>query len=68
MIKESAEWLSDQNNKEYSLQIDKYKEEQEAIRKTVKQLESLLKLKNELDVTALPKEADRWSEDKNKQE
>ena len=68
LIKESAEWLSDQNNKEYSLQIDKYKEEQEAIRKTVKQLESLLKLKNELDVTALPKEADRWSEDKNKQE
>ena len=68
LIKESAEWLSDQNNKEYSLQIDKYKEEQEAIRKTVKQLESLLKLKNELDVTALPKEADRWAEDKNKQE
>ncbi len=68
LIKESAEWLSDQNNKEYSLQIDKYKEEQDAIRKTVKQLESLLKLKNELDVTALPKEADRWAEDKNKQE
>lgn len=68
LIKESAEWLSNQNSKEYSLKLDKYKEEQEAIRKTVKQLESLLKLKAELDVTALPKEVDRWSDDKNKQE
>ncbi|MEO5948631.1 MAG: carboxy terminal-processing peptidase [Chitinophagaceae bacterium] len=68
LIKESAEWLSNQNNKVYSLQIDKYKEEQEAIRKTVKQLETLLKLKNELDVAALPNEVNRWSDDKNKQE
>ncbi len=68
LIKESAEWLSNQNTKEYSLKLDKYKEEQEAIRKTVKQLESLLKLKAELDVSALPKEVDRWSDDKSKQE
>ena len=68
LIKESAEWLSNQNTKEYSLKLDKYKEEQEAIRKTVKQLESLLKLKVELDVSALPKEVDRWSDDKSKQE
>ena len=68
LIKESSEWLSNQNTKEYSLELDKYKLEQEAIRKTVKQLESLLKLKAELDVTALPKEVDRWSDDKSKQE
>ena len=34
----------------------------------MKQLESLLKLKGQLDVTALSGETNRWSEDKNKQE
>ncbi len=68
LIKENSEWLSNQNNKQYSLQIEKYKEEQKAISTTVKQLESLLKLKNDLDVAALPNEVDRWSDDKNKQD
>ncbi|MBM3415584.1 MAG: tail-specific protease [Bacteroidetes bacterium] len=68
LIKENTEWLSKQNDKHYSLQIDKYREEQNAIRNTIKQLESLLKLKGELDVTALPKEVNRWENDKNKQE
>jgi len=68
LIKESTEWLSKQNDKEYSLKLSKYVTEQEKIRNTVKQLETLLKLKNELDVTALPKEVNRWEEDKNKQE
>jgi carboxyl-terminal processing protease len=68
LIKESTEWLSKQNDKEYSLNIDKYREEQKAVRSTIKQMESLLKLKNELVVNALPKEANRWAEDKNKQD
>ncbi len=68
LIKENAEWLSSQNNKEYSLQLDKYKEEQKAIRTTVKQLETLLKLKDELNVAALPNETDRYADDKNKQD
>jgi carboxyl-terminal processing protease len=68
LIKENAEWLSKQNDKHYSLQIDKYREEQKSIRNTIKQLESLLKLKGELDVAPLPKEINRWAEDKNKQE
>jgi len=68
LIKESSEWLSKQNDRHYSLQIDKYKQEQAAIRKTVKQLEGLLKLKGDLDVSALPNEAQRWANDKSKQE
>lgn len=68
LIKESTEWLSKQNDKVYPLQLEKYKAEQEKVRNTVKQLESLMKLKGELDVAALPKEVNRWEEDKNKQE
>jgi carboxyl-terminal processing protease len=68
LIKESTEWLSKENDKQYSLNIDKYREDQKAIRTTIKQMESLLKLKEELNVTALPAEVNRWAEDKNKQE
>src|SRR5687767_9248213 len=38
-IRESTEWLSKQNDKQYSLHIDKYRKEQAAIRSTIKQLE-----------------------------
>lgn len=68
LIRENTEWLSKQNDKHYSLQIDKYREDQKAVRNTIKQLESLLKLKGELDVSALPKEVNRWENDKSKQE
>ena len=57
-----------QSEKKYSLQLEKYRKDQEKIRSSVKQLESLLKLKGQLDVTALPAEQNRWAEDKPKQE
>lgn len=68
LIKESSEWLSKQNDKQYSLQIDKYRTEQKAIRTTMKQLETLMKLKETLDVSPLPKEVTRYDEDKNKKD
>ena len=68
LIKENTEWLSKQNDKHYSLRLDKYKEEQKAIRTTIKQLEALLKLKERTRCYALPKEVNRWENDKNKQE
>lgn len=68
LIKENTEWLSKQNDKEYSLQIDKYRKEQKMIRSTIAQLTTLLKLPGQLDVTALPAETNRWAEDKTKQE
>jgi len=68
LIKESSEWLSRQNDKQYSLQLDTYRKEQKTIRTTMKQLETLMKLKDSLDVSALPKEVNRWDNDKNKQD
>ena len=68
MIRENNDWLSKQNDKQYSLQIDKYRKEQNMIRTTVKQLETLLKLSGQLDVSALPSETNRWENDKNKQD
>lgn len=67
-IRESTEWLSKQNDKKYSLNLEKYREEQKAVRAAIKQMEAVLKLKNELAVKALPKEVNRWAEDKNKQD
>ena len=68
LIKESTDWLAKQNDKEYSLQIDKYRKDQNLIRSTIKQIESLMKLKGDLNVSALPNETNRWPDDKNKQE
>jgi carboxyl-terminal processing protease len=68
LIKENTDWLARQNDKQYSLQLDKYRQEQKAIRSTLAQIESLTKLKNDLNVSALPNEENRWENDKNKQE
>jgi carboxyl-terminal processing protease len=67
-IKENSDWLSKQNDKQYSLKIDKYRKEQTAIRATVKQMETLLKLADSIEVSALPNEVNRWENDKNKQD
>ena len=55
LINENTDWLAKQNDKQYSLQIDKYRKEQKLIRSTIKQIESLMKLKGELNVSALTK-------------
>lgn len=68
LIKENTEWLAEQNNKQYSLQLGKYRKEQKQVRATFAQNEALMKLKNEINVTALPGETNRWADDKNKQE
>jgi carboxyl-terminal processing protease len=68
LIKENTEWLAKQDDKVSSLNVDKYRKDQAAQRTTYQQLEALLKLKSEIDVTALKGEENRWSEDKNKQE
>ena len=68
LIKENTEWLASQNDKQYSLQLDKYRKEQKLIRSTFTQNESLMKLKNDINVAALPGEDERWANDKSKQE
>ena len=68
MIKENTDWLAKQNDREYSLNFEKYQKEQKAIRATIKQIESLKKLENEMDVISLPQDANRFSYDKGKQD
>src|SRR5688572_1132623 len=68
LIKENTEWLAQQNNKQYSLQLDKYRKEQKQIRATFAQNDALMKLKNDINVSALPDEVNRWADDKVKQE
>ena len=68
LIKENTEWLARQNDREYSLNFDKYQKEQKAIRATIRQIEQLKKLEQEMDVTSLPQDANRFSYDKGKQD
>ena len=68
IIQNDAEWLAKQYTLPASLQLDKYRKEQEAINATVDQMDALQKLKNGMNVSALPSEANRWADDKNKQD
>ena len=68
MIKENTDWLAKQNDREYSLNFEKYMKEQKAIRATVRQIEALKKLEQDIDVTSLPQDATRFSYDKGKQD
>ena len=68
LIKENTDWLAKQNDKEYPLNFDKYQKEQKAIRTTVRQIEALKKLDNDMDVNSLPQDATRFTYDKGKQD
>lgn len=67
-IKKSAEWLAKQNDKVYSLQLNKYLEEQKKIKEAVKQIEVSNKLTTELEVQALPEDIKKFSYDTGKSE
>jgi carboxyl-terminal processing protease len=49
-IKTNIDWLSTNSDKEYSLNIVKYKEEQKQLKATYKQLDELYKISKELNV------------------
>jgi carboxyl-terminal processing protease len=68
LIKENTDWLAKQNDKDYSLQLDKYRKERKMISATIRQVENLMKLQDELDVKALSSEVNKWSNDKTKQD
>jgi carboxyl-terminal processing protease len=67
-IRKDEEWLSSIQDKVYSLNLVKYQDEQKHIKSTVKELEQLSKLPagSELTVNALPQDAHKYDEDKNK--
>lgn len=68
-INKNALWLSTQNDKTYSLNLDKYKQEQKEIRSTVKQNDSLAKLTIELPFEGLKSDTSKYNNvDKDKGE
>ncbi|HEX2534250.1 MAG TPA: carboxy terminal-processing peptidase, partial [Chitinophagaceae bacterium] len=67
-IREITQWLSKQNDKQYSLKLDKYRAEQMAIRAKVKELEGLLKLQQEMNMSFLPQDSARYQGDKDRSE
>jgi carboxyl-terminal processing protease len=66
-IKQNTEWLAKQNDKEYSLQLDKYRKEQKQIAATIRQNESLMKLGTLMSLSFLPQDQERFQADKDKQ-
>lgn len=69
IIRRNAKWLADQNeDKQSSLQLDKYRKEQKKLRETFAQNDSLLRLKAETNVAALPSDENKWADDKGKQD
>ncbi|MBC7946808.1 MAG: carboxy terminal-processing peptidase [Chitinophagaceae bacterium] len=68
LIRENTDWLAKQNDKTFSLQLDKYRKEQKAIRTTFQQNDALVKLKEDINVTALTNEENKWASDQTKQE
>jgi carboxyl-terminal processing protease len=67
-IRKHTEWLAKHSDREYSLQLDTYRKEQKELRSVFAQMDSLTRLREELDVAALSTETDRWADDKAKQE
>jgi carboxyl-terminal processing protease len=61
LINNNALWLSKQNDKIYSLNLDKYKQEQKALRATVKQNDSLAKLTVELPFEGLKSDESKYN-------
>lgn len=68
MIRTNAEWLAKQNDRQYSLQLEKYRQEQKQIRQAVKQIDSLNKLPQELAVETPAQDANKFGNDTAKNE
>jgi len=67
-IRTSAEWLAKQNDKVYTLNLKKYQDEQKQVKATVKQIDSLNKLTQELGVEALEEDLKKYEYDTGKSE
>lgn len=68
IIRRNAQWLADENDKSYPLNIDKYKEDRKLIKAKSDQIIEAGKMKNNLKVTLLPMELDKYSSDETKQD
>lgn len=68
MIRQNAEWLSKQNDKVYTLNLKKYRQEQKDIRNRVKQIDSLNKIATELGVEPMDEDLKKIQYDEGKTE
>jgi carboxyl-terminal processing protease len=66
LIRSDAEWLNKQMDKVFPLSLQKYQDEQKQIKATNKQIETLSKLPNEMNIQALPQDANKYEGDKAK--
>lgn len=68
-IQEASVFVGKQNDRSYSLQLEKYRAEQKQIRDAVKKIESLTKLQNPLPVSFMKQDESKYvSVDKDKTE
>lgn len=67
-IKSSVQWLEANNNKPYSLNITRYREEQKQFKDVFKQMEELSKLTKELNIKSAASDAEVLAADKEKAE
>jgi carboxyl-terminal processing protease len=65
-VKTSSEWLEKVNDKEYSLNIVKFRDEQKKIRSTMKQLDEISKNRKELSVSILQVDEQKLAGDTDK--
>jgi carboxyl-terminal processing protease len=65
-IQSDAQWLSKTEDKVFSLNLQKYRDEQKQIKATVRQIETLSRLpaSNQLSVQSLPEDAHKYDDDK----
>ncbi len=67
LIKQKTAILAKEDDKEYSLQLDQFRQDLKVQRQAVKKIEDLIKLNRSLDVSYLPQDKDRYiSADKDK--
>lgn len=59
-IKNNTDWLSKNVDKEYELNIDKYKQEQTAVRDKVRQNDSMTKLRQPMDIQPVDSDKDKF--------
>jgi len=67
-MKSKIEWISKQNDKDYPLNLEKYKTEQKELKSAYKQLDSLYKLAKDLSVKNVDLDSTKFALDKEKTE
>lgn len=68
LIKTNTDWLSKYNDKEYSLNITKFRQERKNLGNTIKTIDSLTRMTTPLEIVSLPVDLQRIKGDVGKEE